>query len=282
MTTTPSRLALVTGAGSGIGRSIALGLAAQGFDLLLVGRDKGRLAEIRDRIGTLHPGVAVETHSLDLGELASVRAFAATLAGRPVDVLMHNAGIFTTHRSLTAEGRETVLAINVLAPIVLTEALLPNLRAAVAARGEARVVVTGSSTSDHAGIDPDDLELRRGWRATRAYARSKLAVMIGAFHQARELAGSGIAVNVIHPGFVATDLVRDPGRAVWGWRVLSRFALTPEQGADTAIWTATAAPMRGVSGCYLKRRKIVRPNRRVEDAALAGRVWAALTAAARG
>jgi NAD(P)-dependent dehydrogenase (short-subunit alcohol dehydrogenase family) len=277
----PSRLALITGAGSGIGRFIARGLAQAGFDLLLAGRSAAKLSVTRDWIAGEFPRARIETRSVDLAELAQARAFAESLAGRPIDVLMHNAGTFTARRSLTAEGIETVLATNTLAPMVLTEALLPSLRAAVARRGEARVVVTGSSTSDHVGIDPDDLELERGWGMSRAYARSKLAVMIAAFHQARALAGTGITVNVVHPGFVATDLVRDPGHAGWGWRVVTRFALSPEEGADTPVWAATAPEMRGVSGCYLKRRTIVRPNRRAEDAALAGRVWSALAARVR-
>ena len=156
------------------------------------------------------PGAATTLMLADLSSLAQTRALGEAIAARfgAVSVLVANAGVFCTRREVTGEGHERVLAVNHLSPFVLIGALA----GALAASAPARVVVVGSSTSDRARIDPDNLELRHGWGFVRAYAQSKLAVMMVGFEWARRLAPVGVSVNVVHPGTVATGLVRR-GRA---------------------------------------------------------------------
>ena len=202
--------------------------------------------------------------------MADTRAAAATLSVRydRLAVLVNNAGILCPRRTETAEGHELTLAVNHLAPFLLTAALSPLLAAA-----GGRVVMVGSSTADHASIDPDDLELRRRWRMTRAYARSKLAMQLCAVERAPALAAVGVHLNVVHPGLVATDLVRAGGIDEFVWRHLIRpFALHPRDGAPRPVHAATAPELRGLSGLYLKRLRPARPNRRVRDPALRSRV----------
>jgi NAD(P)-dependent dehydrogenase (short-subunit alcohol dehydrogenase family) len=270
---TAARVAVVTGATSGIGRWIAAGLAAAGHDLILIARDEGRAAATAAWIASRAPAASVEIRLADLSSLAATRAVAATiLRDRPqLGLLVNNAGVLCAKRGLSAEGHEMTLATNLLSPLALTEALLPALRAGA----PARVVMVGSSMSDRARIDPEDLDLTRRWSMVRAYAQSKLGLLMTSMALARRLEGSGVTVNTVHPGLVATGLVRQGGVVGLGWKVMAPFALTPEQGADTPLHACLSADLSGKTGLYLKRRRPARPNPLVADAALVARVVAA-------
>lgn len=269
------RVALVTGASGGIGPWVALGLAQAGLHVVLAGRDRARTEAARAWVAERAAGSAPEAELADLSSLAEARALGERVAARhgSLAVLVNNAGVFRHRRELTAEGREAVLAVNHLAPFVLTRALLPALSAAVGEAGGARVVNVGSLASDHAGIDPDDLELARRWDLVRAYARSKLALMMATFEWAERV--PAVASLVVHPGGVKTGLVRAGGLVQFGWWAMSPFLLTPEQGAATPLHAALSGGMAGVSGRYLRDSRIARPNRRALDAALRRRVWEA-------
>lgn len=266
-------VAVVTGATGGIGRFVALGLARAGMHVVLVGRDAGRgaaaLAFVREQVA----GASVELMLADLSSMAETRALGARIvAAHPaVSVLVNNAGVFRARRSETAEGREMVLAVNHLSPFVLTRALVP----ALAAAGGARVVTVGSDASERAGIDPGNLELKRGWNLWRAYSRSKLAVAMQTMEWARRLQAQGITVNVVHPGFVATGIVRSPGVIGVAWKLLRLVARTEEQGAETPLFVALDPAVAGVTGAYFKDKATAAPNRRALDRGLVGRVWAA-------
>ncbi len=176
---TPTRVAVVTGASGGIGRWIAAGLARSGLHVVLVCRDAARGDAALDAIAQEVPGAALTLMSADLSSLAQTRALGLAIAARfgAVSVLVANAGVFRARREVSAEGHEMVLAVNHLSPFVLIAALTGALRAGA----PARVVVVGSSTSDRARIDPDNLELTHGWGMVRAYGQSKLAVMMASF-----------------------------------------------------------------------------------------------------
>ncbi len=240
--------------------------------MVLVGRNEQRLRDvsgwIAGRTGTQPLAITADLSMLSEARRAAaeIRALAPTL-----DVLVNNAGLLSPQRVETTEGHELTLAVNHLAPFVLTRALLPVLQAS----GRGRVVMTGSSSSDQARIDPDNLELRHGWRMTRAYARSKLALLMTTTETARATTGTGVTLNVVHPGLVATGLVRSGGIDQAAWRLLSQVALSEAQGADTPLHVALSPELDGVSGRYLKRRAFVAPNRLARDPALRARVLAA-------
>ncbi len=247
-----------------------------GYELVLIGRDPDRLADTVGWIADQATGGPIRTVLADLSSMAQTRRAASEVVelAPSLDLLVNNAGVLSPRRTETAEGHELTLAVNHLSPFVLTEALLP----ALAAAGRARVVTVGSSSSDRAAIDPDDLELRRGWFMTRAYARSKLASLMTAFEIAPALQASGVFLNVVHPGLVATSLVRGGGPAQLAWRALALVAFTPRQGAETPLHAALAPELDGVSGRYLKPRGAATPNRRALDPALRARVLAATRA----
>lgn len=272
------RNAVITGATGGIGRWIALGLVEAGFRLFVIGRDPVRLEGLREWAGSRVAGSAarIELVAADLSMLSETRAAARQVLSRVGDiaVLVNNAGTLSPRRLITAEGHELTLAVNHLSPFVLTGSLLPALSRA----GSARVVNVGSSTSDRARIDPDDLELVRRWGMVRAYSRSKLALLMCSLALARRLDGSGVTVNVVHPGTVATGLVRNPGVVGLAWKLMAPFVLSERQGADTPLFAALSPACEGLSGNYLKRRRPVRPNRLALDPGLCGRVLAATEA----
>jgi len=274
------RLAVVTGAAGGIGRWIARGLAQSGYDLILVGRTGGNLAATRDWLLSDMPGTAITCETVDLSSLAQTRLLGDRLVqeGRAVDVLVNNAGIFMPRREETPEGHELVLAVNHLAPFMLTRALLPALRRAAAAHGQARIVNIGSSTSDRARIYPDDLEGRRRWGLVHTYGQSKLALLIATRGWAEQLRGSRVTANVVHPGAVATGLVRARGPIGLAWAAMAPFLLTEAQGADSPLHVATSPDFAGISGAYVKKRRVMTPNRRALDQALAAQVWNATEA----
>ncbi len=267
---TGRQVSVVTGATGGIGRWIALGLARAGHHVVLVCRDPGRGEAATAWLAQHAPACSAEIRLADLTSLHAARRVGEEIAAEHprLGLLVNNAGMFAARRLLTAEGHETVLAVNHLAPFVLTDAVEGALRAGA----PSRIVNVGSSTSDRARIDPEDLELTRRWGMVRAYGRSKLAMMMATFARAERLRGSGVVANVVHPGAVATGLIREPGSIGVAWRLMAPFLRSEKQGADTPLHVALAPDWAATTGAYVKDRAAVRPNRRALDPALVERV----------
>lgn len=174
-----------------------------------------------------------------------------------------------------------ILAVNHLAPFLLTQELLPLLRRSA----PARIVNVGSATSDRARIDLDDLQSSRRpglFGMTAAYAQSKLLLMVATFELARRIEGTGITANVVHPGLVRTKIADRGGVAGLAWTLAEPFMASPERGAETSIHVATAPELASVSGRYFKRRRVVEPNPLALDRELAVRVWRATEALVAG
>jgi len=267
------RVSVVTGGSGGIGRWVALGLARAGQHVVLVCRDPARGNAAVEWIARQVPCPSLELRLSDLGSLGAAHRLGAEIAeAHPrLGLLVNNAGVFTARRQSTTEGLEATLAVNHLAPFVLTDVLEKALKAGA----PSRIVNVGSSRSDRAKIDPDDLELERGWGMVRAYSRSKLAMMMTTFARAERLRGSGVVAHVVYPGAVASNLVREGGAIGIAWRMMAPFLRPEEQGADTPLHVALAPHWATVTGAYVKRRAAVRPNPRALDPVLAARVDAA-------
>lgn len=267
------QVAVVTGATGGIGRWIALGLARAGHHVVMIARDTARADAAVTWIEQRSPSSSIEVQLADLSSLSATRRAGQEIAGRHprIALLVNNAGMFTARRQVTAEGHERVIAVNHLAPYVLTH----ELEAALRAGAPSRVINVGSSTSDRARINPDNLELVRGWGMVRAYSQSKLAIMMSTFALAERLRGSGVVAHVVHPGAVATGLIRESGLIGIAWRLMAPFMRTEEQGADAPLNAALAPKWADITGAYVKGRAAVRPNRRALDPVLVGKVDAA-------
>lgn len=204
---------LITGATSGLGRHVAFELVRLGHVVLAHGRDPGRTEAL---VGELRAEGEAEPFVADLGSLAQVRELGAKVArAHPeLDVLINNAGAGAgspgSGWELSADGHELRLAVNYLAPVVLTRALLPTL----ATNAPSRIVNVGSVGQEL--LPFDDPEFTRGYSGFAAYCRAKFALAAHTFTLAEELAGTGVAVNVVHPAtFMDTAMVREGGVAPW-------------------------------------------------------------------
>ncbi len=278
------RRAVVTGANSGLGLAVARELARAGAHVVLACRDPRRGGEALAAIRAELPASAVELRSLDLADLASVRAFAdAGLdPGAPLDLLINNAGVMAIPRRLSADGFELQLATNHLGHFALTGQLLERLLAAPAAR-----VVTVSSLLHRTGaIDFDDLQAEHGYRPFRAYGQSKLANLLFCFELDRRARAAGLELMSVaaHPGYAATRLQANGPRRLLARLVLPAASLLLAQsGAAGALPTLCAACAPELpSGAYLgpdgpgERRgypRLVVPSAAALDPAIAARLW---------
>ena len=264
---------IVTGATSGIGRSTALALAGAGAELGLVCRDAGRaeetVREIRDRTGNTR----VEVFLADLASQDAIRSVAAAILERypRIHLLVNNAGVVNLARRETVDGVEETFAVNHLAYFLLTMLLLERLRESA----PARVVNVGSDAHKFvSGINFDDIGFSSGYTWTRVYGHSKLANLLFTTELARRLEGSGVTVNCVHPGAVATGLGKNNGTfsRVVTW-LLAPFFRTPDKGAATTLHVATSPELAGVSGRYFARCREVRPSAAAQDREAAQRLW---------
>jgi NAD(P)-dependent dehydrogenase (short-subunit alcohol dehydrogenase family) len=273
-------VSIVTGGTGGIGRWIALGLARAGHRVVLLARDRERGQATLDWIAACAPSAELDMLIVDLSSLHATRETASLILARypRIQLLVNNAGVFCTRREETEEGHERVIAVNHLSPFLLTRELLPALRSAAVSETGARIVNVGSSTSDRARIDPSDLEGKQRWGMVHSYSQSKLALQMATFGWARRLRDRGVVANVVHPGTVATGLVRSSGLIGLAWRGMAPFLLTAEAGADTPLFVALSSQFSEITGIYVKQRKPVRPNPRSENAALIEQVWLATEA----
>ena len=231
------RVAIVTGASSGIGRETALELARLGATLWLVGRDTRRTEDVAHQARALGSGAAVEPVVLDVTDAQAVGAFAArvTAAHERLDVLVHAAGaLYPTYRS-APDGGELTVATAVLAPFRLTWLLGPLLRRS----GTANIVTVSSGGMYAQRFDLDRLEMPPdSYRGTAAYARAKRAQVVLSHEWARRWGPDGVASYASHPGWVDT-----PGLAsgLPGFARLGPLLRTPAEGADTVVWLAAGA-----------------------------------------
>jgi retinol dehydrogenase-14 len=272
MTDLAGKTVLVTGATSGIGLEASVKLARMGARMVLVGRDRVRLdAALADVKGR---GAARDASALlcDLSSQAAIRALASEVRARHdrLDVLVNNAGAVSATRQLTVDGLEQTFAVNHLAYVLLTGLLLDLLERSA----PARIVNVASIAHRHADMDFSDLQLEKGYKIMRAYARAKLGNVLFTRELARRLAGKGVTVNCVHPGAVATNIW---SRAPWFARpilaVAKRFMLSAERGGDAIVHLAASPDVEGLTGGYYERMKLVDPAPLARDDALATKLW---------
>ena len=265
-------ICLITGATSGIGEVTARELARRGMHVIIVGRSAERVAATVARIKQA-TGVDVETLIADLSSQAGVRSVAETFLQRyqRLDVLINNAGGFFASRQISADGIELTWALNHMSYFLLTNLLIDTLRASAPAR-----VVNVSSDAHRGGVIRwDDLLFTRGYNGWAAYAQSKLANILFSNELARRLEGTGVTSNALHPGFVATRFAHNNG-IIWGglMALMQRlFAITPEEGAQTSIYLATAPEVAAISGRYFVKSRETSPAPQAQDMAAAARLW---------
>ena len=241
------RTVVITGATSGLGRAAALQLAELGARVILVGRDRDKAEAARREIVATTGNDNVAVALADLSLLKDVRKLARRLLDTEpqIHVLVNNAGVLLNERTTTTEGNETTLATNLLAPYLLTQLLLPRLRASA----PSRIINVSSGGMYTAGLALDDLQYEKGaYNGSRAYARTKRALVTLTETWAAQLENSGVVANSMHPGWADTPGVAS---SLPGFHSITRRLLrTAEQGADTITWLAAAPEAAKVSGAF--------------------------------
>ena len=288
---------LVTGATSGIGRETALALARLGASVVVVGRDPAKCASTVEMIKGATGNDSVESLVADLTSQAEVRRLAREVLERHdrLDVLVNNAGAMYDLRRESVDGIELTLALNHIAYFLLTNLLLDLLKASAPAR---IVNVASEAHRDVKGFDFDDPQALHLGRSLSAYGRSrvsgslfalllppkhpaflrysetKLANLLFTGELANRLEGTGVTVNALHPGFVATDFTK--GNGLLGWflrRWASLLAISPADGARTSVYLATSPEVEGVTGGYFARSHPLPPSPAALDPEAAVRLW---------
>ncbi len=263
---------MVTGANSGLGLVTARALAGLGADVVLVCRDAAKgeaaVAEVRRAGGR----GSIELMLADFASLDQVRELATRFraGGRPLHVLVNNAGLMLTERRTTRDGFEYTFGVNHLAPFLLTNLLLETLRAS----RPARVVNVASRAGMRVTLDLDDLQGERRWGGWHAYCVSKLCNALFNLELDRRLRGSGVTANCLHPGVIATGFGRE-STGLWRWmlRAARLTMASPDKGAQTQIYLASSAEVEGQSGQYFVDCRPAAPSRAASDAETARRLW---------
>jgi len=274
------KVVLITGANRGIGRETARALAEDGAAVVMACRDLAKAIPVCEALKKGSSNPQIEVMHLDLACLDSIHMLASDFARNydRLDVLLNNAGTFTMRRQETHDGFEMTMGVNYLGPFLLTHLLLPLLKQTP----QARIVNVSSDAHYQGRIDLSDLQLARRYRGFQAYANSKLAIVLFTLDLANRLLGTGVSVNALHPGHVGTGMW-----SIWPadkWyqkllaRIVSRFTVSAEEGAQTSIFLARSPQVEGISGKYFDKMQTKDPSPICNDAELRRGVWQAAEA----
>ena len=266
------KVCLITGGNSGIGKATALGLAKLNASVVIVSRDKDKgeatLIEMRAKSGNRN----LDAMTTDLSSQDSVRELAHDFKARykKLHVLINNAGIFLPKRIQTVDGLEATFATNHLGHFLLTNLLVDLLKASAPSR------IINLSSSAHYGTEMDfeDLQGEKKYSGYHAYSQSKLANVLFTYQLAKQLEGTGVTVNSLHPGVVRTGFGKDQGGLMSILVTVGRpFMISPDRAARAAIYLATSPELEGVTGKFFSRGKEKRSSRESYDETSAQRLW---------
>lgn len=267
------KIVMITGATGGIGKETARALQQMGAHVVIVGRNPQKTADVVAEMKAQNPsGGEVAGMVADLSSLADIRRLAEEFKQKyeRLDVLVNNAGAYFTQRKLSVDGLEMTFALNHLGYFYLTHLLLDTIKASA----PARIVNVSSGAHAMGKINFDNLNSKGLFVGWTAYGTSKLMNILFTRELSRRLEGSRVTVNVLHPGFVATNFGHN-GKGLWPQFVKwsQKRAITPEQGAQTSIYLASSPEVAGVSGAYFYKSEIVQPSKAALDDELAERLW---------
>jgi NAD(P)-dependent dehydrogenase (short-subunit alcohol dehydrogenase family) len=266
------KVVVITGATSGIGEVAAQRLARMGARIVLVARDKARGEAALTRLRSDGTSLSHSVHYGDLSRISEMKRLAVEIAAAEprIDVLINNAGAIFAARQTTEGHLELTFATNHMAYFVLTQ----GLRERLLASSPARIVNTASDAHKGRVLDFEDLQSTKGYSAMNVYGRSKLCNILYTRELSRRLSGTGVTVNCLHPGFVATRFGDGSGGLLsFGVRLAKTFAISPEKGAETIVYLASSPEVASVSGEYFYECRPATPTTAARDDAAAKRLW---------
>ena len=264
---------LITGATDGIGKETARALQQMGANVVIVGRNPQKTADVAQELRSQNPtGGGVDAMVADLSSMAEIRRLAEEFKQKyeRLDVLVNNAGAYFAKRQVSVDGFEMTFALNHLNYFLLTNLLLDLLKKSA----PARIVNVSSGAHAMGKLNFDNLQSKGFYLGWTVYGSSKLMKISFTRELARRLEGSYVTANVLHPGFVATKFGHN-NKGLFNRFVKwsQKNALTPEQGAQTSIYLASSPEVAGVSGAYFHHSKIEQPSKAAQDDEAARKLW---------
>ncbi len=270
------KTALITGADGDIGRNTVKGIALNGARIVMACIDAQQAAPVRDDIIAETHNSNIEIMQLDLASQADIRRFAEEFSAKytSLDVLINNAGAFSLKRFETEDGLEKTIGINYFGHYLLTSLLLPVIKKSE----KARIINVSSDSYKQAKFDPDNLQTRGNYKTgMEAYSLSKLAIVLYTQELAEQLNGTGITVNAVHPGHVATGIWNMWENPKWYQtlliKILNLFMISPEKGALTSIYLACSGDVDGITGKYFSKQKAVAVKSKFNTALVQKQLW---------
>jgi NAD(P)-dependent dehydrogenase (short-subunit alcohol dehydrogenase family) len=269
------KICMITGANSGIGKATALGLAGLGAHVIMVCRTRERGDAAMGEIKTLSGNDAVDLFVADLASQNSIRQLVKEFNSRheELHVLINNAGIYRTKRTLTGDNVEIHFAVNYLAPFLMTNLLLETLKASA----PARIINVAGDYHRKATIDFEDLMTEKDYSAGMANNKAKLGLVLFTYELARRLRGTAVTANCLHPGAVKSDSIKKdpdaPSTMLFLYKFMKPFFASPEKGAETSIYLASSPDVEGVTGKYFIKKNEVESSPESYDQTIAGRLW---------
>lgn len=266
------KICLVTGGTNGIGKATAQALAQMGGTVVIVGRDAPRTTQLVEEVRLASGNKNVDSLLADLSSQQEVRRLADEFKSKysHLHVLLNNAGAVFMKRQLSVDGIEMTFALNHLASFLLTNLLLDTLKASA----PARIINVSSNAHTSGKIEFDNLQGERGY-SPRVYENSKLANILFTMELARCLGGTGVTVNALHPGFVATGFAKNNGKVIAA--LVSIFAplvaRSPVKGAQTSIYLASSPGVEGMTGKYFYDSHVTPAAPQASDMAVARKLW---------
>ena len=252
-----NKVCLITGADGGIGRATTRGLAKKGATIVMACINLDEAKPVYEEIKRESGNQNIEMMQVDLASLNSIRAFVQhfTNTFKELHVLINNAGVYCAKREETEDGFEKTIGINYLGPFLLTNLLLPTLKQAQ----ESRIVNISSKAYFQGKCNLQDFHFKKRYQGFKAYSASKLAIVLFTLELAARLQDTGVTVNALHPGHVATDIWNMwPGTWYQGllFKIIRRFAKSPTEAAQTSIYLSSSDEVRGVTGKYFDNKEV--------------------------
>jgi len=266
------RTCMVTGASSGIGKETSKKLAELGATVVMVCRNRKRGEKAMSEIKAARDHARVELLLADFARLDSVRALAEEFLAKhdSLHVLINNAGEVNVTRAVTVDGFEATFQVDYLSHFLLTNLLVEVLKKSAPSR-----IINVSSASHYGGhLNFDNLQMEKGYGVMKAYSQAKLAQVLFTYELSRRLEGTGVTVNSLHPGTVATNIWKNSmGPLSFVGNVSRLFLPGPEKGADTPVYLASSPEVESVTGKYYDHRLEKQSSVESRDQAMAKKLW---------
>jgi NAD(P)-dependent dehydrogenase (short-subunit alcohol dehydrogenase family) len=269
-----SKTILITGASAGIGKAGALELGRRGWKVFVHARSAARGKPVLDELKQSAPNADFSLVTGDVSSMAEVKSLAEQVKAqtKTLDVLWNNAGLMLNERKVSVDGWEMTMAINHLAPFVLTRELLPLIE-----QTQGRIITTSSGAHMFGSFNWDDwMDEKSTYSSFKVYGKSKLANILFTRELAHRVAAKNVTAHCFHPGMVSTEFGRQRGEekqqsAMPKW-LKSLIMISPEVGADTGVFLAEDPSTRNSNGDFWVKRKVRKTNRFVNDSD-AAKLW---------